>query len=187
MLYQDTITKMNLRARIHNLPIDLRRLLFTYFLVRQRNIYNSSIIDFVHNDISMRTFINIKIDRRFWTISDTVFYMSNCTLKMYFGIWFQIPDKNTKMFQKIIDAYRVINNPTCAIYTERDFVIQSQDVENQINIKTHFKRSFFGGSRVFEPTEQFYCNVRMLSRLFDGSKYKYFVSCSPRLCSHKYG
>jgi hypothetical protein len=55
-----------LKLKIRKLPIDLRQLLFLHLLVIYRKDENTEMIKYIYDDVAMRVFLPINIDKRFW-------------------------------------------------------------------------------------------------------------------------
>jgi len=167
-----------LQKRISNLPLDLRRLLFTYFLILCRANGEMNIIRYICRDNSMRSFVHTKIDKRFWVKNNRIYYINSYTLRLetYFGIFVQIQGDNCTLFKEIIETHKIVDKFTCGIYIDSVCCVLESTNTDLIKIKTFIDFDFFYNPSTFESTDHFVFDVNDMTNALNYSSENILLS-----------
>lgn len=155
--------KQKLESRISDLPLDLRQLLFIYLLVTYRKDDNIAMIKYIYNDIPMRIFVSIKIDKRFWKENNLEFninYHDTPQLDIYAGVFIQINSNTLSELKQIIKFHRILACPeTYLRLSSKTFAIVTIDRKKKTLAENRIASCKFDIYLISKIAQRIYINV----------------------------
>jgi len=138
-----------LESQISELPTDIRKILFIYFLIKCKNNNEMDILGFVFTDIAIRAFVMTKYDERFWTLNGLEFNVTDNFMvfsheSVQKNVVIEMDEGILPFFKQVLNVIKMNGSETCTFrFRKYSLVIFSYSSCNKIMFRTDIHHTNF--------------------------------------------